>query len=71
MSWRGECWDNAAIASFLSSLKTGRLSRKVYRTREKAMREVFDYIESFYNPSPKHSKLDFLRPLQIEPGLMG
>ena len=35
------------------------------------MREVFDYIESFYNPSPKHSKLDFLRPLQIEPGLMG
>ena len=33
MSRRGECWDNAAMESFFSSLKTERLSRKVYRTR--------------------------------------
>ena len=54
MSRRGECWDNAAMESFFSSLKTERLSRKVYRTREDARADVFDYIERFYNPLRKH-----------------
>lgn len=58
MSRRGECWDNAAMESFFSSMKTERLSRKVYRTREEARSDVFDYIERFYNPVRKHSKLD-------------
>lgn len=66
MSRRGECWDNAAMESFLSSLKTERLSRKVYRTREDARADVFDYIERFYNPLRKHLKLNFLSPIQIE-----
>jgi putative transposase len=56
MSRRGECWDNAAMESFFSSLKTERTSRKVYRTREEARSDVFDYIERFYNPVRKHSK---------------
>lgn len=42
MSRRGECWDNAAMESFFSSLKTERTSRKVYRTREEARSDVFD-----------------------------
>jgi putative transposase len=71
MSRRGECWDNAAIESFFSSLKTERTSRKVYRTREEARSDVFDYIERFYNPVGKHSKLDFLSPVQFEEGLKG
>ena len=71
MSRRGECWDNAAMESFFSSMKTERLSRKVYRTREAARSDVFDYIERFYNPVRKHSTLDFLSPVHFEQGLMG
>ncbi len=71
MSRRGECWDNAAMESFFSSMKTERLNRKVYRTREEARSDVFDYIERFYNPVRKHSKLDFLSPVDFEQGLMG
>ena len=71
MSRRGECWDNAAMESFFSSMKTERLSRKVYRTREEARSDVFDYIERFYNPVRKHSKLDCLSPVDFEQGLMG
>ena len=56
MSRRGECWDNAAMESFFSTLKTERCARTVYRTREEARADVFDYIERFYNPFRKHSK---------------
>ena len=54
------------MESFFSSLKTERLSRKVYRTREDARANAFDYIERFYNPLKKHSKLNFLSPMQFE-----
>jgi len=70
-SRRGECWDNAAMESFFSSMKTERFSRKVYRTREEARSDVFDYIERFYNPVRKHSKLDLLSPIDFEQGLTG
>lgn len=59
------------MESFFSSLKTERHSRKVYRTREEARFDVFDYIERFYNPVRQHSKLDFLSPVDFEQGLMG
>jgi putative transposase len=51
--------------------KAERLSRKVYRTREEARSEVFDYIERFYNPVRKHSKLGFLSPVEFEHSLVG
>lgn len=70
-SRRGECWDNVAMESFFSSMKNERLSRKVYRTREEARSDVFDYIERFYNLVRKHSKLDFLSPFDFEQGLVG
>ena len=66
MSRRGECWDNAAMESFFSTLKTERCTRTVYLTREQARADVFDYIERFYNPFRKHSKLDYLSPVQFE-----
>lgn len=66
MSRRGECWDNAAMESFFSTLKTERCMRTVYRTREEARADVFDYIERFYNPFRKHSKLNYLSPVQFE-----
>jgi putative transposase len=42
-------WDNAAMESFFSSLKTERTARKLYRTRNEARADVFDYIERFYS----------------------
>ena len=49
MSRSGNVWDNAAMESFFSSLKTERVRRQVYRTRDAARADVFDYIERFYN----------------------
>jgi len=66
MSRSGNCWDNAAMESFFSTLKTERCSRKVYRTRDEARADVFDYIERFYNPRRRHSTLDYLSPLEYE-----
>ena len=60
MSRAGEVWDNSAMESFFSSLKTERTARKVYRTRADARSDVFDYIERFYNPTRRHSTLGYL-----------
>lgn len=60
MSRRGDCWDNAAMESFFSSLKTERTSRKRYATRDEARADVFDYVERFYNPRRRHSTLGYL-----------
>lgn len=57
MSKRGDCWDNAAMESFFSTLKTERLSRRIHRSRDECRAEVFDYIERFYNPRRQHSTL--------------
>jgi putative transposase len=51
MSRSGNVWDNAAMESFFSSLKTERTARKLYRARDEAKADVFDYIERFYNPN--------------------
>jgi putative transposase len=66
MSRSGNVWDNAAMESFFSSLKTERIARKTYRTRNQAKAEVFDYIERFYNPTRRHSTLGYLSPMDFE-----
>lgn len=66
MSRAGEVWDNSAMESFFSSLKTERTARKVFRTREQARAEVFDYIERFYNPTRRHSTLGYVSPIAFE-----
>jgi len=66
MSRAGEVWDNSAMESFFSSMKTERISRKAYRTREQARADVFDYIERFYNPTRRHSTLGYVSPVQFE-----
>ena len=57
MSRSGNCWDNAAMESFFSSLKTesARRAKCHYRTRDQARADVFDSIERFYNPKRRHS----------------
>ncbi len=52
-------WDNAAMESFFSSLKTERTAGKTYRSRDAARADVFDYIERFYNPRRRHSTLGY------------
>ena len=66
MSRSGNVWDNAAMESFFSSLKTERIARKTYRTRNHAKADVFDYIERFYNPTRRHSTLGYVSPMDFE-----
>lgn len=66
MSRAGNVWDNAAMESFFSSLKTERTDRKTYRTRDEARADVFDYIERFYNPKRRHSTIGYLSPIEFE-----
>ncbi len=66
MSRSGNVWDNAAMESFFSTLKTERTARKVYRTRNEARADVLDYIERFYNPRRRHSKLGYISPIEFE-----
>jgi len=54
MSRSGNVWDNAAMESFFSSLKTERIDRRTYRTRDEAKADVFDYIECFYKRASQH-----------------
>jgi putative transposase len=66
MSRSGDVWDNSAMESFFSSLKTERVSRRQYRSRDEARADVFDYIERFYNARRRHSKLKYLSPAAFE-----
>ena len=66
MSRAGEVWDNSAMESFFSSMKTERIARKVYRTRDDVKADVFDYIERFYNPTRRHSTLGYVSLIEFE-----
>jgi putative transposase len=66
MSRSGNVWDNAAMESFFSSLKTERTARKNYRTRNEAKADVFDYIERFYNTTRRHSTIGYVSPVEFE-----
>ena len=66
MSRSGNCWDNAAMERFFSSLKTERTTNKTYRTRDQAKADVFDDIERCYNPRRRHSTLGYLSPMEFE-----
>jgi putative transposase len=66
MSRKGDVWDNSAMESFFSSLKVERVYRKIYRTRNEAKADVFDYVERFYNPRRRHSTLGYLSPADYE-----
>jgi putative transposase len=66
MSRSGNVWDNAAVERFFSTLKIERVRRKVYRTRDQARADVFDYIERFYNPTRRHSTIGYLSPMEYE-----
>lgn len=66
MSSRGSCYDNAPVESFFSLLKRERIRRRIYRTREEAKADIFDYIECFYNRRRKHAYLGYISPVEFE-----
>jgi putative transposase len=66
MSRKGNCYDNAFIESFWSSLKYEVVWPRKFATRDEARTAVFDYIESFYNRIRLHSSLGYLSPINFE-----
>ena len=66
MSRRGNCYDNAVAESFFQLLKRERIRRKTYLDREEARRDVFDYIEMFYNPKRRHGHANDVSPVEFE-----
>ena len=65
-SRRESCWDNSAVESFFSTMKTERTNRKSYATRDQARADVFDYIATFYNLRHRHSTLDYVSRAEFE-----
>jgi putative transposase len=66
MSLRGNCYDNATMESFWSTLKTELVHRHSFADLPQAGQAINDYIENFYNPKRLHSALDFNSPVDFE-----
>jgi len=66
MSRSGNCYDNAAMESFFSTLKTEWVNDRKYATREECRRSIFEYIEVFYNRQRRHSAIGYISPEEYE-----
>jgi transposase InsO family protein len=66
MSRRGNCYDNATMESFWSTLKLELVYRRCFDTRAHARTQIFDYIETFYNRQRAHSALGYHSPVDFE-----
>jgi len=62
----GDCYDNAMCESFFATLECELLDRVTLRTPAEARMAVFDFIEGWYNPTRRHSSLDYESPLTFE-----
>jgi putative transposase len=66
MSRKGNCWDNAIVESFFSTLKFELIEDRVFETREELREEIFWWIETWYNRRRRHSTLGYVSPEQFE-----
>lgn len=66
MSRKGNCYDNAVAESFFSTLKNELIHHQTYQTHGEAGREIFAFIEGFYNRQRLHQSLGYLSPLEFE-----
>jgi len=66
MSRPGNCYDNAPMESFFSTLKCEHVHFQNYRTRQEATTDIFSYIVGFYNRQRRHSSLGYLSPEEFE-----
>lgn len=62
----GDCYDNAMCESFFATLECELLDRITLRTPAEARIAVFDFVEGWYNPTRRHSSLDYESPLTFE-----
>ena len=68
MSRKGNCYDNACVESFFSSLKNEYVHFERFRTRIEAQLKIFEWIEVFYNRIRRHSTLGYVSPVDFEEG---
>ena len=66
MSRKGNCWDNAPMESWFHTLKTELVHHTRYTSRDEARRDLFAYIETYYNRQRLHSALGYRTPEQAE-----
>ena len=66
MSRKADCYDNAPMESFFHTLKTELVHHRQYATREEAKRDIFAYIEGFYNRTRRHSAIGYISPIEME-----
>jgi transposase InsO family protein len=66
MSRKGNCYDNATMESFWSTLKLELIYRRKFATRSEARSQIFEFIECFYNRQRAHSALDYRSPVDFE-----
>jgi putative transposase len=66
MSRKGNCWDNAPVERFFSSLKREWTGDQLYRTREAAIADVREYVAVYYNAKRLHSTLGYKTPIDYE-----
>ncbi len=66
MSRKGNCYDNACAETFFSTIKCELLYHKKYATREAAHKDIFWYIESFYNRKRRHKAIGNMSPIQYK-----
>jgi transposase InsO family protein len=69
MSRKGNCWDNAPVERFFSSLKREWSGDRLYRTRQEAIADVREYVAVYYNSKRLHSTLGYKTPLDYEKDL--
>lgn len=62
----GECYDNAAMESFFSTLKGECVDRARFATRQEARQTIFEYLECLYNRIRRHSPLTYVSPVECE-----
>mgnify|MGYP001812756358 FL=1 len=69
MSRKGNCWDNAPVERFFSSLKREWTGDRLYRTRQEAIADVREYVAVYYNSQRLHSTLGYKTPMNYEKDL--
>ena len=66
MSRKGNCWDNAPVERFFSSLKREWVGDQLYRTRAEAIADIREYLMVYYNSKRLHSTLGYMTPMEYE-----
>ncbi|MBL7215510.1 MAG: IS3 family transposase [Phycisphaerae bacterium] len=66
MRRKGNCWDNACAESFFGSMKSEWVKHKIYETHDNAKKDIFNYIEVFYNRKRRHESPGNVSPVVYE-----